>query len=220
MPIRLNLLAEAQAAEEMRRRDPVKRAAWMGGFLVAMMLAWSLWIQFKVILARQELAGVEANAAAKKTEHQAVQEAHARLNENTNKLGQLRMLAASRLLSGTLLNTFQQSVMDEVNLTRLKIEQSYVQMEEVKPKTNGNRVIPGKAPTVTESILLTVEARDFSDGGYTKFKEKLSGHPYFQNVLGKTNEVTLKNLSRPTSSADGGSYVDFILEIRYPELTR
>ena len=29
MPIRLNLLAEAQAAEDLRRRDPVKRALWL-----------------------------------------------------------------------------------------------------------------------------------------------------------------------------------------------
>ena len=30
MPIRLNLLAEAQEAEEMRRQDPVKRALLVG----------------------------------------------------------------------------------------------------------------------------------------------------------------------------------------------
>ncbi len=35
MPIRLNLLAEAQAAEEMRRRDPVKRALWLAGLIIA-----------------------------------------------------------------------------------------------------------------------------------------------------------------------------------------
>ena len=39
MPIRLNLLAEAQALEESRRRDPVKRAVWAGVFLV-LALAW------------------------------------------------------------------------------------------------------------------------------------------------------------------------------------
>lgn len=41
MPIRLNLLAEAQAMEEMRRRDPVKRAIWVGSLLVAVALAWA-----------------------------------------------------------------------------------------------------------------------------------------------------------------------------------
>ena len=34
MPIHLNLLAEAQAAEELRRRDPVKRASFIGVSLV------------------------------------------------------------------------------------------------------------------------------------------------------------------------------------------
>jgi len=41
MPIRLNLLAEAQAAEEARRRDPVKRAIWIGALLVSVVLVWS-----------------------------------------------------------------------------------------------------------------------------------------------------------------------------------
>ena len=38
MPIRINLLAEAQAAEEMRRKDPVKRAVWIGGFVIFLVL--------------------------------------------------------------------------------------------------------------------------------------------------------------------------------------
>ena len=37
MPIRLNLLAEAQAAEEARRRDPVKRAIWLAALIIALM---------------------------------------------------------------------------------------------------------------------------------------------------------------------------------------
>ena len=40
MPIRINLLAEEQYLVEMRRRDPVKRAAWLGGFVVFLALLW------------------------------------------------------------------------------------------------------------------------------------------------------------------------------------
>jgi len=39
MPIRINLLAESQALEEMRRRDPVKRAIWVGVLVVSLLLA-------------------------------------------------------------------------------------------------------------------------------------------------------------------------------------
>ena len=59
MPIRLNLLAEAQAAEEARRRDPVKRAILAAAFLVAIMLAWSSWLQGRAMLASNQLSREE-----------------------------------------------------------------------------------------------------------------------------------------------------------------
>jgi len=47
MPIRINLLAEALAEEDLRRRDPVKRAIFIGAFLVALSLVWfsSTWLE-------------------------------------------------------------------------------------------------------------------------------------------------------------------------------
>jgi len=51
MPIRLNLLAEAQAIEEMRRHNPVKRAIWVGALLVCLMLVWSSSLQLKAMMA-------------------------------------------------------------------------------------------------------------------------------------------------------------------------
>lgn len=48
MPIRINLLAEAQAAEEMRRKDPVKRSIWIGGFIVFLTLLAALTLQLKI----------------------------------------------------------------------------------------------------------------------------------------------------------------------------
>jgi len=224
MPIRLNLLAESQAAEDLRRRDPVKRASWIGGVLVSLMLIWSLSIQFKAILAKQQLSRVESGMALHKAEHQAVQEDLQKLSETTNKLGALRLLSASRLLHGTVLNAFQQAAVDDIQLTKLRIEQQYSLTEELKAKTNGTLINRGKPATVTEKIVATLDARDFSnnpgDEQVNKYKEKLAAHPYFQSVLGKTNEVRLLNLSRPTSSPEGGAYVDFSLEIRYPDITR
>ena len=49
MPLRINLLAEAQAAEELRRRNPVKRALWIGGFIVALILLWSSTLQVQLM---------------------------------------------------------------------------------------------------------------------------------------------------------------------------
>jgi len=56
MPIRINLLAEAQAAEEMRRKDPVKRAIWIGGFVVFLTLLAALTLQLKISRIRSDIA--------------------------------------------------------------------------------------------------------------------------------------------------------------------
>ncbi|HXG47613.1 MAG TPA: hypothetical protein VNO52_08310, partial [Methylomirabilota bacterium] len=60
MPIRINLLAEAQAAEELRRKDPVKRAALVAGALVTGVAAWSGTLQFQVLRSKRDLGQLEA----------------------------------------------------------------------------------------------------------------------------------------------------------------
>src|SRR5207247_9402917 len=60
MPIRLNLLAEQQAAEDLRRRDPVKRAIWVAGLIVGVMVIWSGRLQIKVMGAMSEVNRYES----------------------------------------------------------------------------------------------------------------------------------------------------------------
>ena len=50
MPIRINLLAEAKAAEELRRHDPVKRVIFVGALAVALTLVWSSSLQLQTML--------------------------------------------------------------------------------------------------------------------------------------------------------------------------
>jgi hypothetical protein len=55
MPINLNLLAETQIAEDLRRRDPVKRAIYAGSFLVVLALVWWSSLLLEVVIKRSEL---------------------------------------------------------------------------------------------------------------------------------------------------------------------
>jgi hypothetical protein len=55
MPIKINLLAEAQIAEDLRRSDPVKRAIFIGALLVALALVWSSSLQLEAMIAKSEL---------------------------------------------------------------------------------------------------------------------------------------------------------------------
>jgi hypothetical protein len=222
MPIRINLLAEAQAEEELRRKDPVKRAVGVGVILVLVMLAWCSSLQLKCLLAKSTLSDLEGQIAARTNEYQEATESSRKLSEANHKLESLQQLACSRLLYGTLLNSLQQTSINDVRLTRLKTEQTYVLTEATKPKTNANRVIPGKPATSTERIVVTLDAKDSAlnpGDQVNRFKQAVAEAPYFQTVLGTTNEVRLTNLSPPQGTG-GKPFVAFSLECRYPEQTR
>ena len=224
MFIHLNLLAEDQAAEELRRRDPVKHALWVAGLLVSVLLLWAGWLQFRTLMARGDLGKVEKEIAGRSNEFQQLLDYQTKSSEIESKLGALHNLAAHRLLHGTLLNALQQTTTENVQLLRLRMEQNYLFTDATKPKTTeAGRVIPGKPATWTEKLALILEAKDTSPNpgdAVNRFKEKIASHPYFQNALSRTNEVRLTTLSPPQSQPNGPPFVQFTLECRYPEKTR
>jgi hypothetical protein len=229
MPIRLNLLAEAQAIEEMRRRNPVKRAIWVAALLVAIMLAWSSLVQVAAMTANSKLGGTEAKMNALTNEYQAVMVNQKKTEEIKEKLTALHQLATNRFLQAILLNALQQTTVEDVQLARIRTEQTYALAEASKPRTNSiGTVLPGKPATVTERIVLTLEGTDSSANPgdqVNRFKEALASINYFRQTLGNTNGVNLKNMSQPqllpaVGSAAGKASVQFTLEARYPEKTR
>ncbi|TAK91893.1 MAG: hypothetical protein EPO07_19615 [Verrucomicrobia bacterium] len=224
MPIRLNLLAEAQAAEELRRRDPVKRAMWIGALLAVLMLGWSAYVWVQSLAANKKLEQVKVLVSQQTNEYQTVLDDQKKLVEVRAKLGALRQLATNRFLNGTLLNALQQRVLNDVQLLKLKVEEQYVANEETKAKTNENgRVVSqGKPASVTERVIVTLDARDNSStlgDGVTKYKEELETSPYFQALLNRTNELRMFNFVQ-TRPQDGPAYVSFTLECRLPEKMR
>src|SRR5580692_4277865 len=96
MPIRINLLAETQAAENLRRRDPVKRFAYVGALVVALALAASSWLQLKVMLANRDFAQVQAQIADRSNGSQRVQSEQKEINAAKTKLAALQKLTVSR----------------------------------------------------------------------------------------------------------------------------
>jgi hypothetical protein len=225
MPIRLNLLAEAQAAEEARRRDPVKRAAWVAALIIVVILVWSSSLQLKAILVSSEVSRLDGQISSQTNEYRVVLDNQNKAADIKHKLEALRSLSANRLLQGTLLNALQKSTVDDVQLLRLRVEQSYVCFEGAKPRTNDSGVlIPGKLPTNTEKILLTLEGVDSSANPgdqVNNYKSALATNAFLKEVLLKTNGISLKNLAPPqVSPLTGKRSVIFTLECRYPEKTR
>jgi hypothetical protein len=223
MPIRINLLAEAQAAEEMRRKDPVKRAVWIGGFLAVLVLLWSSSLQMKAMLAKGEVGKIEGQLAARSNEFRGVLEQQKQLQDAHTKLRALAALGTNRILYGTLLDALQKTFAEDVQIVRFRADQSYVMREAVKAKTNSTgKITPPKAATSTEKIAITLDARDTAavpGDQVNKYRAALAGNPYFKRAL-STNEVRLANLSAPQMGPDGRPYVLFSLECKFPEVTR
>ncbi len=225
MPIRLNLLAEAQAAEDARRRDPVKRAGWLAALVIVLILVWSSSLQFKAILIKSEASSLEGQIQSHSKEYKGILDEQNKTADIKHKLEALRLLAADRLLQGTLLNSLQQTTVNDVQLIRLRVDQTYAFVEATKPNTNSNKVtVAGKPATSTEKILLTLEGTDSCPNPgdqLNKYKDALAANAYLKEALAKTNGIQLKSLAPPQISPfTGKRSVVFALECRYPDYTR
>lgn len=227
MPIRLNLLAEAQAAEEARRKDPAKRALLLGLVVTGGALLWSSLIQVKVAAARSQLNGLQAQWRGMEKAYQQAADCQRRGQEAEQKLAALERLRTNRFLWGNALNALQQTLegLDEVQLVRLKAEQTYTVTQEAKTRdAKAKKDAPPKPATATEKIVLTLDAMDSSPqpGGaqVARFKEAILRVPWFAAHLQKTNAVLLTSLSAPQTGEGRNPHVLFSLQCNFPEKTR
>ncbi len=125
MPIRINLLAEEQAAEEMRRRDPIKRAIYAGAGLAGVMLFWIGITQMNVMAARRELANYEYRLQKVDESSKQVRANQTMSADFEAKLKALHRYATNRLLWGTMLDALQFTLVDNIRFTDLSSDQSY-----------------------------------------------------------------------------------------------
>jgi len=224
MPIRINLLAEAQAAEEQRRRDPVKRATLAAGVLITGVAIWSGWLQYKLIRAKQNFGGLQAKWKLIEKDYQAAVEVKRQSLDAAEKLAALQQMTTNRFLWGNALNALQQSFngVEHVQVTRLKTEQSYTTPGEDKGKARDPKA-PKPGGTI-EKVAMTIEAIDNGPqpgSQVTKFKDTLATGPWFQSHLQKTNAVLLNSMSAPQVSPAGrGSFVTFTLNCQFQEKVR
>ena len=224
MPIRINLLAEAHAAEEARRKDPVKRAGIIAAGVVAVVAAWAGSLQVRIISSNSELNTLQAKWRGIEKQYESVVAQRRKTMDAEERLLALQQYTTNRFLWGTALNAFQQSIMgvEDVHVTRFKGEQAYVLTDEVKAKPNDPA--SGKPATSMEKISWLIEAVDACPqpgAQVNRFKQSIASVPYFQNNLQKTNGVLLTALSAPqVGSAARTPYVTFTFQCYFPEKVR
>ena len=223
MPIRINLLAEALIAEDLRRRDPAKRVIFGGALMVAVALVWCSSLLLKEMLAKKDLTLVQNQIQTRTNEYDRVLASTKKIADSQTKLDDLKKLNAARFLQGNLLNALQQATTPGVQMTRLRVDQSYSSVEGTKSLTNSFGVVPGRPPVITEKVTVTLDAKDSGANPgdqVNKFNDAVAQQPYFQTMLDKTNGMRLAGLSAPQTGPDGKPYVLFTLECRFPAQSR
>jgi hypothetical protein len=210
MPIRINLLAEAQAAEDLRRRDPVKRVVAIAVLAIAGMLVWWSTLQMKVMMANHQWNSMQYKIDTETNSFQIAQANNALIAAEKSKLLDLKKLTNARMLQGNLLNALQKVTVDNIQLTAIKVDQSFIPQR-------------GKTPSVTENTIVTLDGRDSSSNPgdqVGKFKAALAAQAYFKQTLERTNGITLIDESSPQQDSLGKTFVLFTLQIHFPDKKR
>lgn len=225
MPIRINLLAETLVLEEQRRKDPVKRAAWIGGFVVFLVGLWTLRVQTKLMSARSELARDSVSFTSIEKKFSSVSEENRALGDIDVKLNALARYSTNRFLWGSALQAIQTSVTDDIQFTRLRTTQTYRYTEGEPPHKSGGKTIPGKPGASFETLTITVDAKDYArpaDQNYNRLKASLSTNSMFNEFLKGTDGFKLASLSQPVAdpAEAGRQFIAFTVEAAFPEVQR
>ena len=219
MPIRINLLAEAQAAEELRRKDPVKRAVLAGILIICAVMVWSSTVQVSIIVSKSELSGLQSTWQRLEKNYNVAVDTKRKALDAEEKLSALQRLTTNRFLWGTTFNALQRTLLGigDVQVTRIRTEQNYT-VEEAKTRPGAAKVV-----LAVEKIAMTIEAVDSSSqpgARINRFKAGIANEPFFQGNLQKTNGVTLLSFSPPQLDGAGRPFVKFSLQCLFPEKVR
>jgi hypothetical protein len=220
MAIRINLLAEEQAAEELRRKNPVKLVIWVGSFLVIAMALWIVKLQLDIGYSKTKYSSLDQQWKDNIAKYAAVTNNMAKIAEIDKKLDALDRLSTNRFFWGPVLDAFQQTVVNDIQVTRLAGEQRYVK-EEAKTIGTGatKKVIPG---STVEKTTLYVDAKDYNPNAqtYDKFKETLSDFGFFVSNL-QRGFVLEGTLSAPSVDPTdlNKQFVNFKLVAHFKDMT-
>jgi hypothetical protein len=212
MPIRINLLAEAQAAEEVRRRDPAKRASWAALILIAGIVMWICLLQAQIIVVNSSLSGKTGQLNLMTNQYAEVVANENKLREVSGKLSALNHFAEARYLQATPLDALMRASVDGIQLIRLRTDQSVDAVVDPKPVS-----------TEKDKLILDVKDGSANPGNeqINKYKQVLAATAYFKDEHISTNNIQLRNLGVAQIDTETGKpYVQFTLECVYPDKVR
>lgn len=132
MPIQINLLAERQTAEEMRRKDPVKRAVFAGAALVVLFLGWAGLLQMSVRAARSDLQFQESELKRLEETSKTAKAHQNSAADGENRIHALDRYSTNRFFWGNVLDAVQRLSVENVRLMEVSGEHLYKTNDGIK----------------------------------------------------------------------------------------
>jgi hypothetical protein len=125
MPIRINLLAEQQFAEEARRKDPIKRAIIIGSAVSFLMVVWVLTLFMQLKARRAELVNLDAEFKRVDEKAKVVRNIQAEAGDLERRLASLEKYSTNRTLWANMLDALQKGTLEQIRLKSVTSNQRY-----------------------------------------------------------------------------------------------
>jgi hypothetical protein len=221
MPIRINFLAEQQAADERKRRDPVKRAQLVAGVIIGLLVLRSAYLEFQLMRVNAESRAVASQFKGIESQYRLVRTNDLIASTSRQRLAALRQLATNRFLWANSLNALQYTLVSDIQVSRFKGAQTFTVTDATPSVTNSSGVVRGKPATSLEKTLITLEARDFAPNpgdDIRLFQDRLTNQPYYRTNLRKA-ELTGRSPVQ-TEPGEPREFVVFTLDAQFPERVR
>jgi len=187
--IRINLLAEALAEEELRRKDPVKRAYIAAGLLVGLTVGWLLYAQKQTTKAVDTAAALQLQWTKLRPRYADVTNNRVRTREiDAVVLPSLNRLSTNRFLWSHVLDALQYCMITNIEVTELIGRHSYSN-KSYSVDVFGRAISgPPRVTSVTEIVTLTLSCHDLAPDAllnHITFMEYLVSDRFFKERLRK-----------------------------------
>lgn len=214
MPIRINLLAEQLHEAELRRRDPVKRAVIAAAVVVVCVIGYYAWLLTQKGLKTAALNKNKQALAEIEQEAKAARETLSGVTELEKRIHSLNNLATNRVLWGSFLNSLQLVAMEDVPLSRLRVNQEY-HIE--RPPSQGKIPMPA---TSIQHITVTLMARDYGRPDqqlYNQYRQRLLSDEWLKEQLDEDNGVTFEPFGTrtPDRNDPSRSFLPFTMKVHF-----
>jgi hypothetical protein len=221
MPLQINLLAEQQLEEEMRRKDPVKRGYWAAALVAVLALIWVFSLQMTLWVAKSTTARAKIELESREKKASQVRTNLITTGNVERKLQSLNELAVNRVLWAPVLDALQFCMVDNIQVLNLRVNQKYT----VDPgvRANVRAGIKEVSASSREQIVLLINAKCYAaEDQIMLFKRNIQNHANFKSVFTNDNSVrmTPPSLRQQDPADPSRSFVTFSLECYYPEKVR